>query len=79
MKELILYTTSGCHLCEQAEELITPYIQRDSIQLKLIDIADSDQLSDRYGVRIPVIQRVDTTDELGWPFDDLQLGLFLSN
>lgn len=79
MKELILYTTSGCHLCEQAEELIAPHIQPEGIQLKLIDIADSDQLFDRYGIRIPVIQRGDTLDELGWPFDESQLVLFLSN
>ena len=78
MKGLILYTTSGCHLCEQAEALIAPYIQQGSVQLELIDIANSDQLFDRYGIRIPVIQRADTQEELGWPFDDSQLTAFLS-
>jgi len=34
-----------------------------------VEIADDDELLERYGVRIPVLQRLDTGAELDWPFD----------
>lgn len=65
---LILYTTLGCHLCEQAKEQVWPLLADSRWRLKEVDIADSDALVERYGVRIPVIARADTGAELGWPF-----------
>jgi len=61
---LNLYTTSACHLCDQASALL------GTLQLDLvtIDIADSDLLVAKYGIRIPVLQRTDTLAELNWPF-----------
>jgi Glutaredoxin-like domain (DUF836) len=81
MTLLVLYTTVGCHLCEQALELITPLLPVDC-ELKLVDIADVDDfdvddLMERYGIRIPVVQRTDTEGELGWPFDQQQFIAFL--
>ena len=32
-------------------------------------IADDAELLEQYGVRIPVLRRVDTGEELDWPFD----------
>ena len=63
---LLLYTTSGCHLCEQAESLIQ---RQGSITFKAVEIADDAQLLERYGVRIPVLRRLETGEELDWPFD----------
>ena len=71
---LVLYTTPGCHLCEQAEEILyacnTPF--------RPIDIAEDTELIKRYGVRIPVIadQR---GNELGWPFDGSSLIAWLAS
>lgn len=65
---LTLYSTSACHLCEQALDIIQPIIAGLYV-LDEVDISTSDQLIERYGVRIPVIQRSDTGAELGWPFD----------
>ena len=67
MKSLTLYSTTGCHLCEQAMELIGPIVA-DQYVINTIDIGNSDELIDRYGVRIPVIAREDGL-EIGWPFD----------
>ena len=61
-----LYTTAGCHLCELAAGILQQLQGALQFQVEPVDIADSDELVDRYGIRIPVI-RVDT-DELGWPF-----------
>jgi glutaredoxin len=79
MKVLFLYTTLGCHLCEQAKDLIEPHLDLHGLQLKAIEISDSDELMIRYGIRIPVIQREDNGEELGWPFDVEQLHGFLSS
>lgn len=70
---LLLYTTEGCHLCEQAEALL----QTVDVAVKRVDIADDDGLFHRYGTRIPVLQRSDTGQELAWPFDDAAVGRFL--
>ena len=73
MHSVILYTTLGCHLCEQAKALVDPLITERGWQLQEVDIADDDHLMARYGVRIPVLaipntDIEDTDVELDWPF-----------
>lgn len=63
---LALYTTGGCHLCEQAAALLRAVMDAP---FRLVEIADDDDLLERYGVRIPVVRRLDTGAELDWPFD----------
>jgi glutaredoxin len=77
MKQIILYTTSGCHLCEQAKALLEPYLVSRRLWLKEVEIADSDDLIDRYGVRIPVIALANSGAELNWPFDSQELEDFV--
>ena len=60
----VLFGTSHCHLCEQAQVLL----QELGIAALKIDIVADDTLLERYGVRIPVLRRRDGA-ELGWPFD----------
>ncbi len=76
MNNLILFSTGGCHLCEDAE-LLLHTLRRDGLieSWQVIDIADSDELIERYGVRIPVVQH--DKQELGWPFTIDELKLFL--
>ena len=74
--ECQLFTTLGCHLCELAEEEIMPLVEH-GLMVELIDIADSEALVDAYGLRIPVLRRVDTGAELDWPFDADQVVAFL--
>lgn len=70
---LSFFSTSHCHLCELAEDILLVVTQQSGIEYQVIEIADSDVLLDLYGVRIPVIKRLDTKAEIGWPFttDDL--------
>ncbi|WP_305845770.1 glutaredoxin family protein [Photobacterium kishitanii] len=69
---ITLYSTQGCHLCEQAYSLLVEMgVQH---QVSIIDIAFDDALFSRYGVTIPVlsVQNHDHTismPELHWPFD----------
>lgn len=65
--ELILYGTSACHLCEVAEEMLAVLQAQGICSVRKVDIADDDQLLDRYGIRIPVVTN-STGQELGWPF-----------
>lgn len=65
MKPLVLYSTSGCHLCEEAQRLVYTTL---GFPVEEVDIADDERLLERYGIRIPVLTRTDTGAEIGWPF-----------
>jgi hypothetical protein len=73
--ELILYTTAGCHLCEQAAVILRTEL--GGFNLQLVDIADSEALVTRYGARIPVLRISGSDAELGWPFDAFAVADFL--
>ena len=73
-----LYTTLGCHLCEQALALLNELHAELDLSIETVEIAESDELVERYGVRIPVITRTGSLKELGWPFNDLMLKAFLT-
>jgi len=76
---LVLYSTSACHLCELAEDLLRDVqAQQPGLQFEKVDIANDDQLIEHYGVRIPVLKRRSDGAELGWPFDDLALRQWLA-
>jgi len=78
MLELNLYSTSHCHLCEQAESLLMSLSEQYDIQWHTIEITEDDKLMQMYGVKIPVIKRTDNNNELNWPFTSEQLIRFLS-
>lgn len=77
MKTVYLYSTPGCHLCEIAWDLLAPLINYLPVRLEEVDIAECDELIERYGVRIPVLKFSDYEEELSWPFDSTQASLFL--
>lgn len=78
MKSVYLYSTPGCHLCEMASEIVQPLLSNYSLYLEEIDIAEADELIERYGVRIPVLKSPLHIEELGWPFDSEQVANFLA-
>jgi hypothetical protein len=47
------------------------------IEADYVDITGDDELLEKYGIRIPVLKRVDTGAELGWPFDAVAVLRFL--
>jgi hypothetical protein len=87
VRTLRLYTTAGCHLCEQAEQLLPPVLAYFSntqhkacgleVEWERVEISDSHELFERYGMHIPVIGVADSDDELAWPFDQAQVFQFL--
>lgn len=73
----VLYSTLGCHLCEQAETILASLSKHYALAWRTVDIADSDELIDRYGLRIPVLKHAATGSEIGWPFDEQTLAAWL--
>ena len=67
-----LYGTLACHLCEAAMHVLQPLIA-DGLRVSEVDISDSDELMQRYQMRIPVLRRTDSGAELDFPFDLAQV------
>jgi len=51
MHEVLLYTRSGCHLCDDAKEVL----ERHGLAPRLIDIDADPQLQQRYNECVPVV------------------------
>ena len=89
---LLLFSTAACHLCEQALELLQPFLQQGAQQgvlqgdqqhrrlswsLSEVDISEADDLFQRYGLIIPVLHHAASGNELHWPFDADSVQRFL--
>ncbi|MEC7119994.1 MAG: glutaredoxin family protein [Pseudomonadota bacterium] len=67
-----LYGTLGCHLCEQAEQLLQQFAETRALTWQHIDIAElpTEQMLE-LAHQIPIICRADTC--LTWPFSLVDL------
>ena len=74
---LILYSTSHCHLCEQAETLLFKVSLEHEFQWESIEITENARLYELYEIKIPVLKRVDTYVEICWPFNEDDIKLLL--
>ena len=52
---VIFYTKAGCHLCDDARELLEELAEEVEYDLREIDILSDPQLFEAYRYRIPVI------------------------
>ena len=66
---LHLYSTSHCHLCEQAESRLVDLALFHDLSWTVIEIADDANLLSRYELSIPVLTRLDSGQEIAWPFN----------
>tara|TARA_R110001592_G_scaffold360828_1_gene670034 strand:- start:128 stop:472 length:345 start_codon:yes stop_codon:yes gene_type:complete len=84
LNSFVLYTTSACHLCDEAlnilNDLHTQMLELAKEQdftvpnqtiytIELVDVAEDSSLFEIYGPRIPVLNFASTSEELAWPFD----------
>ncbi len=51
----LFLTRPGCHLCDDARPLVTRAAARAGVELSEIDVDTDDELTARYGLRIPVV------------------------
>lgn len=75
--ELYFYTTEGCHLCNQAENLLVSTPLAKPVPVSVVDISESEALVKQYGTRIPVLGRSDSAAELNWPFSEQDVQRFV--
>lgn len=71
-----LLGTGGCHLCDEAENLLQVAARTRGVDWQYRDIAENDELVARYGTRIPVLRAGER--EIGWPFSLLDILRLLS-
>ena len=64
-----LYSSDGCHLCEVAETLLGSLPQMIDAGCEVVDIAFDDQLTERFGSRIPVLFDTQSETYFDWPFE----------
>ena len=78
MIRLLLFGTSGCHLCEQAEQIINVCLPHNlELKIETIDIAEHEQWQEQYAIRIPDLYHPETKKDLGWPFDQTDVNEFI--
>jgi len=74
-KQLFLFSSDGCHLCEEALALC--HQLPEPVALSVVDIVEFEDLVASYGDKIPVIQRDSDGLELFWPFSQQELNQFV--
>ncbi len=52
---VILYSRRGCHLCDEAREVIVAVRRRHPFAFEEVDIEREDALIREYGFRVPVV------------------------
>jgi Glutaredoxin-like domain (DUF836) len=78
MLHCLLLGTSGCHLCEQAEQIVNACLPDNlGVTIEMIDIAEQEQWQESYAIRIPVLYHPETRKELAWPFDKADVIQFI--
>ncbi len=55
MRELTLYTRQGCHLCEDLERQLQPWLESGRVGLRRVDIDADPALLERFNARVPVL------------------------
>ena len=73
---ITLYTTVGCHLCEQALAMLQDLPM--DVTIVEVEIADDERLMEKYGLTIPVIGVENSQQEISWPFSLGELESFIS-
>lgn len=71
MLTVTIYTRLGCHLCEQAHEILRTAARGHHVQLRSVNIDDDLALAQRYGERVPVAA-IEGREVLEWPFTLMQ-------
>jgi glutaredoxin len=53
--QVLLYSRPGCHLCDEARDVIEGERARTGFELVEVDVETDDALELAYGIRIPVV------------------------
>ena len=75
--QISFFTGPECSLCDDAKALLAQLPEHQQPKVTEYNIRENTNHYHLYAVRIPVLKRDDTGDELGWPFDLTTLKHFL--
>jgi glutaredoxin len=53
--QIEIYSRPGCHLCDEAKEVIERVRKRHGFKLRVINIEEDPALESAYGTEIPVV------------------------
>lgn len=71
---ILLYTRRGCHLCEQAEDLLATL----GVAAAMVDVDHDAEALARYGLRVPVLE-IDGSAVLEGRFEERPLAALLAD
>jgi glutaredoxin len=52
---VVMYTRCGCHLCEEAWELLNELRPGFGFELEIVDVDSQSELAKAYGEKVPVV------------------------
>jgi hypothetical protein len=71
-------STSHCHLCEQAEALLSGLVTKSIFKWVVVEIIDDSVLYDRYATTIPVLKNINSNQEISWPFTSSDIEILIT-
>jgi hypothetical protein len=74
--KIILYGTLGCHLCVDAENIVTSVAEHFSLSFVKFDIIDDEYILAQLGEKIPAVEF--RQQQLCWPFTQASLIVWLT-
>lgn len=51
----MFYTRSGCHLCDEAADVVRAVCEPRGVDVEVVDIDTDPELRERYGDEVPVV------------------------
>ena len=55
MRQVVLYGKAGCHLCDEARDVVRSVREQYPFELEEVDVSTDPELHRIYGERIPVL------------------------
>jgi glutaredoxin len=52
---VVMFTRAGCHLCDDALDLVAAACAASGDEYQLVDVDTSPELREQYGERVPVV------------------------
>ncbi len=77
MRQLVLYSSQDCCLCEQALFILRDAQADWNISIKKVDIFKDKGLLIKYRSSIPAVEDLDSGELIYWPFDQVILESWL--
>jgi len=69
---VVLYSRPGCHLCDDARDVLLTERARKPFVLEEVDIETDDDLLREYGIRVPVVM-IDGEERFEYRVDPQEL------